>query len=193
MTVLIGVAVAGKPVAGVIHQPFYGTTLGHPPHKQGRTVWGMLGLGVRGLTPNPTPDPPGLRLAVSRSHYSRTVERVTESLGATEKVVAGGAGNKILMVLENTVDAYIYPSTGTKRWDTCAGDALIQAAGGKVTDIHGRPLKYDPVTPEPSTGDQSGFVDRCMNAHGVLVAMKGLENLRAKIPEDVLESFPVQQ
>lgn len=192
MTVLIGIAVSGQPVAGVIHQPFYGTSLGHPPAKQGRTVWGMLGLGVKGLTPQPSSSP-GLRLAVSRSHYSGTVERVTEGLEPTEKVIAGGAGNKILMVLENSVDAYIYPSVGTKRWDTCAGDALVQAAGGRVTDIHGRPLKYDPVTPEPSTGDQTGFVQRCMNAHGVLVAMKGLDELRAKIPEDVLKIFPVQQ
>ena len=95
----------------------------------------------------------------------------------------------MLMVLEGTVDAYIYPSIGTKRWDTCAGDALIRAAGGAVTDVHGRSLVYDPVTPVPSTGDQSGFVQRCMNSQGVLVAMRGLDNLRAKIPEDVLRSL----
>ena len=95
----------------------------------------------------------------------------------------------MLMVLENTVDAYIYPSPGTKRWDTCAGDALIRAAGGSVTDVHGRDLVYDPVTPVPSTGDQSGFVQRCMNSCGVLAAMKGLEELRAKIPQDVLSSL----
>jgi 3'(2'), 5'-bisphosphate nucleotidase len=189
VTVLVGIAVEGKPVAGVIHQPFYGTMAGLPTAQQGRTVWGMLGLGVRGIVPRPSPEHGGLRLAVSRSHYSGTVERVTECLQAKEKVIAGGAGNKILMVLENVVDAYIYPSPGTKRWDTCAGDAIVRAAGGAVTDVHGRDLMYDPVTPVPSTGDQSGFVQRCMNSQGVLVAMKGLEDLRAKIPEDVLRSL----
>lgn len=189
MTVLVGIAVEGKPVAGVIHQPFYGTNLGRPAHKQGRTVWGMKGLGVRGISSRPPADRGGLRLAISRSHYSETVERVTKHLEPSELVVAGGAGNKMLMVLENIVDAYVYPSQGTKRWDTCAGDALIQAAGGMVTDLHGHPLIYDPVSPVPSTADQSGFVARCMNTCGVIVAMSGLDDIRAKIPEDVLKSF----
>ena len=86
MTVLVGIAVEGRPVAGVIHQPFYGTNSGLPPHEQGRTVWGMLGLGVRGISPRPPPPHGGLRLAVSRSHYSETVRRVTERLQAREKV-----------------------------------------------------------------------------------------------------------
>lgn len=192
VTVLVGIAVQGKPVAGVIHQPFYGSNLGRPAHQQGRTVWGMKGLGVRGISPLPSRTGGGLRLAISRSHYSETVKRVTESMGASEKVIAGGCGNKMLMVLENAVDAYIYPSTGTKRWDTCAGDALIQAAGGEVTDLHGRPLVYDPETPVPSTVDQSRFVTRCMNAHGVLAAMRGLDDLRAKVPQDILDSFSIK-
>ena len=87
MTVLVGIAVKGRPVAGVIHQPFYGTNAGLPPPKQGRTVWGMLGLGVRGITPRPSPSSGGLRVAISRSHYSGTVKRVTESLEASEKVM----------------------------------------------------------------------------------------------------------
>ena len=86
VTVLVGIAVEGKPVAGVIHQPFYGTMAGLPTAQQGRTVWGMLGLGVRGIVPRPSPEHGGLRLAVSRSHYSGTVERVTECLQAKEKV-----------------------------------------------------------------------------------------------------------
>ena len=193
VTVLVGIAVEGKPVAGVIHQPFYGTSQGRPPQEQGRTVWGMKGLGVRGISSLPsTGSGSGLRLAVSRSHYSGMVQRVTEGLQPSETVIAGGAGNKMLMVLENTVDAYIYPSKGTKRWDTCAGDALLQAAGGTVTDLHGRPLVYTSVTPEPSTGDQSGFVASCMNAHGVIAAMRGLDGIRAKIPDDVLKEFPIE-
>ena len=189
---LVGIAVEGKPVAGVIHQPFYGANLGRPAHEQGRTVWGMKGLGVRGVSPKPSPDKEGLRVAVSRSHYSGTVQQVVDYLQPREKVIAGGAGNKMLMVLENTVDTYVYPTPGTKRWDTCAGDALIRAAGGEVTDIHGHSLVYDPVTPVPSTGDQSGFVERCMNSHGVLAAMRGLSDIRAKISECMCKSSTKQ-
>ena len=132
VTVLVGIAVNGEPVAGVVHQPFYGSSLGWPEDKLGRTVWGMLGLGVRGHTPSPSSSAScgNPRLVVTRSHYSKMVQRVTEVLNPSSVVRAGGAGNKMLLVLEGAADAYVYPSTGTKKWDTCAGDAIIRAAGG---------------------------------------------------------------
>ena len=191
---LVGIAVQGKPVAGVIHQPFYGSSLGRPANELGRTVWGMLGLGVRGHSPSPSPSSApasGPRLAVTRSHNSEMVKQVTDSLQPSKVIQAGGAGNKMLMVLEGVVDAYVYPSTGTKKWDTCAGDALIQAAGGIVTDLHGRSLTYQAVSPAHSPGEESSFVSRCKNKHGLIVTMRGLSQLRAKLPANVLEAFPL--
>ena len=42
VTILIGVAWGGKPIAGVINQPFY-----KKQHDKflGRTIWGIVGLG----------------------------------------------------------------------------------------------------------------------------------------------------
>jgi 3'(2'), 5'-bisphosphate nucleotidase len=45
VTVLIGVAVKGEPVAGVIHQPYFNYKLG-PEAQLGRTIWGIVGLGM---------------------------------------------------------------------------------------------------------------------------------------------------
>lgn len=42
MTVLIGVSYQGRPVAGVIHQPFWGA------NAIGRTIWAIKGMGVHG-------------------------------------------------------------------------------------------------------------------------------------------------
>jgi 3'(2'), 5'-bisphosphate nucleotidase len=40
-------------------------------------------------------------------------------------------------------EADLYPRFGrTMEWDTAAGDAILRAAGGLVTDLDGRPLKY---------------------------------------------------
>jgi 3'(2'), 5'-bisphosphate nucleotidase len=40
-------------------------------------------------------------------------------------------------------DADLYPRFGrTMEWDTAAGDAVLRAAGGRVTDLEGRPLRY---------------------------------------------------
>lgn len=45
MTVLIGVAVNGESVAGVIHQPYFNYQSTEPGIELGRTIWGIVGLG----------------------------------------------------------------------------------------------------------------------------------------------------
>jgi len=54
-----------------------------------------------------------------------------------ERIGSGGAGNKMLMVLEGKGTAYIQ-DRGVSRWDTCAAEAVINAYGGvcsKLTSI----------------------------------------------------------
>ena len=174
-------------MAGVIHQPFYGggkssstTASPSPPGPAlGRTVWGMRGLGVRGLMLQPPPPPGAMRLVVTRSHYSDTVKQTVEALKPSETLRAGGAGKKILMVLEGQADTYVYPSQGTKKWDTCAGDALVHAVGGLLTDVHGKPLHYelDPL--------------KYPNREGVIVTTntKLHEEILAKMPENIRKGF----
>lgn len=40
VTVLVGFAVGGRAVAGVVHQPFFNYQKQSDPFKQGRTMWG---------------------------------------------------------------------------------------------------------------------------------------------------------
>jgi len=76
----------------------------------------------------------------------------------------GGAGHKALLVLDGDADAYVFPQDGTKRWDTCAVDAILHAAGkllltsvtpagtctphgdvmtgGRLTDAYGHDIVY---------------------------------------------------
>ena len=54
-----------------------------------------------------------------------------------KRIYSGGAGNKMLMVLEGKGTAYIQ-DRGIFRWDTCAAQAVIEAAGGvcsKLTSV----------------------------------------------------------
>ena len=48
-----------------------------------------------------------------------------------------------MMVMEGSADAYVFPSPGTKKWDSCAGDAIVRELGGILTDVNGEFLKYD--------------------------------------------------
>ncbi len=64
------------------------------------------------------------------------------SLGARELVALGSAGLKASVVAHGAADAYVAPHYAGKRWDACAADALISAAGGKLTDARGDLFDY---------------------------------------------------
>jgi len=132
VTILIGVAVGGKALAGVIHQPFF-----NPP----RTIYGIPNVGLGGMNfKNP---PQGSRIiTTTRSHSSERVEKALSVLSPTEVLRVGGAGHKVMLLLEGKAHAYVYPSPGCKKWDTCAPEAVLLAAGGMLTDMTGNPYKY---------------------------------------------------
>ena len=54
----------------------------------------------------------------------------------------GGAGNKFSLLLDNLTDTYYYPVKGLNSWDVCAPEALLQAMGGKTTDLNKQPIIY---------------------------------------------------
>lgn len=102
VTVLIGIAVDDKAVAGVIHQPYYGHSKGD---SNGRTIWGLIGLGAFGYTPLELPSDRVI-LTTTRSHSTDLVQEAIESLKANNVIRVGGAGHKV----SNTRKFSIYSS-----------------------------------------------------------------------------------
>ena len=45
-------------------------------------------------------------------------------------------------MIEKKAHAYVFASIGCKKWDTCAPEAILHALGGKLSDIHGKPILY---------------------------------------------------
>lgn len=45
---------------------------------------------------------------------------------------------------------YVFASPGCKKWDTCAPEAVLAAAGGSLTDVLGHRYKYGPTEPHPN-------------------------------------------
>jgi 3'(2'), 5'-bisphosphate nucleotidase len=84
--------------------------------------------------------------AVSRSHTdSRTEAFIKSRPGAIRKPI--GSALKFCRVAEGSAD--IYPRLAPmSEWDIAAGNAVLEAAGGKVTDSFGRPLHFggDPAS-----------------------------------------------
>lgn len=54
----------------------------------------------------------------------------------------GSAGLKGAQVAQGSAEAYVDVEAATKRWDACAVDAVVTAAGGHVTDVTGAPIDY---------------------------------------------------
>src|SRR5437868_11497116 len=78
--------------------------------------------------------------AVSRSHAdSRTEAFIAARAGAVRDVA--GSALKFCRVAEGKADVYPRLSP-TCEWDVAAGHALVTAAGGKVTDSAGAPLRF---------------------------------------------------
>lgn len=125
-TVNIGLIEDGEAVAGVIYAP------------DPRTLYfGARGTGAfrsRGGVPEPirprARPASGLTAVGSRSHAEHGTAEKSAHLGIVD-FVASSSSLKFCLVAEGTAD--VYPRHGTTaEWDTAAGQAILEAAGGRV-------------------------------------------------------------
>jgi 3'(2'), 5'-bisphosphate nucleotidase len=142
--VMIGLVEGTRATVGVVHAPVRGIS------------WAAsLGLGAfrvaRDGTRTPisvstTDDPAKAKLVVSRSRRDRDVERAIQLLHVAAAESLGSAGLKGVRVASGSADAYLALNVAGSRWDACAVDALVTAAGGRFTDSRGVPLDYRSTT-----------------------------------------------
>lgn len=93
VTVLIGIAVKGIAVAGVVYQPYYNYKAG-PGAKLGRAVWAALGFGLHGLEIKSPPEGQHI-ITTTRSHGTKSVNDAVTSCEPTSELRVGGAGHKV--------------------------------------------------------------------------------------------------
>ncbi|XP_017484896.1 PREDICTED: 3'(2'),5'-bisphosphate nucleotidase 1-like [Rhagoletis zephyria] len=173
VTVLIGVAIKDRAVGGVIYQPYYKQTNG----SLGRTIWGLKGLGTGGIEPKTAPKGQMI-ITTTRSHLTPLVQQALDALSPTEVIKVGGAGFKVLQLLEGKAHAYVFASPGCKRWDTCAPEAVLEAWGGTLTDLAGIHYSY------------AANVE-FKNRMGVLATIPEISHsdIAGKVPKEVLEAL----
>jgi 3'(2'), 5'-bisphosphate nucleotidase len=135
-TVNIALCEAGRPILGVVIAPV-----------SGASYWGGEGEALGGTLENGaihghhriTTDSHGpLRIVASRSHGHPAIRALCEKM----QVVAGvSVGSSLKFGLLATGAAQLYPRFGpTSEWDTAAGQAVLEAAGGVVLNLEGAPL-----------------------------------------------------
>jgi len=131
----------GRPLLGVIAAPALGL------------VWrGIVGCGAERLTLSAggecstpiairsRPAPDELVVVISRSHLDPRTQAYVDGFPRTRRIASGSAV-KFCRVAEGSAD--LYPRLApTRDWDVAAGQAIIEAAGGRVLAPDGRPLTY---------------------------------------------------
>ena len=160
--VMIGLVIDGGPVLGLVYQPTARRLFVGQP---GAGAW-MEQDGKRvPLRVSNVSDPARMRLVVSRTHRSPLTEAVRSALGIREDRPCGSVGLKVSLLATQEADLYIHPSLGCKEWDVCAPDALLRAAGGRMTDCWGRPFRYN----QPDVYARWGVVASNDRAHSRII------------------------
>ena len=136
--VCIGLVEDGRPVLGVLHGPAVGLTYAaHGPGTATRQCNGGMIEPIRSRVPSPD----GLVVVHSRSHENS--RRLGEFLEAYPVLERRKCGSALKFGLIAAGEADLYPRFGTTmEWDTAAGQAILEAAGGRVETFAGAPLAY---------------------------------------------------
>ena len=138
-TVNIALIENGLPVAGVVYVPVQ-DKMYHGTAESG--CW----LSEAGKDPvqikvREANQEAGLTVVMSRSHPSPDLEAYLKDIKVAE-VMPVGSSLKLCVVAEGLAD--LYPRLGpTMEWDTAAGHALVEAAGGTVVQSDGVALVYN--------------------------------------------------
>jgi 3'(2'), 5'-bisphosphate nucleotidase len=137
-TVNIALIHAGVPVLGVVHVPVSGVTYA-ACEGQG-AVKEIPGRGAQAIHVRKLGDGP-VAVVGSRSHQGDSLKAFLAKLGDHE-IVSMGSSLKICLVAEGAAD--VYPRLGpTSEWDTAAAHCVVNQAGGHLTDLEMRPLRYN--------------------------------------------------
>jgi 3'(2'), 5'-bisphosphate nucleotidase len=164
--VMIGLAVAHRPVLGVVYQPVHDRMF----RAAGTEAWFEAPhWAPRRLQVSHVVEPSDLRLVASKSDRTRTIDEVKSALGIRDELNVGSVGLKLCLIALAERDLYVNPSSNSKVWDTCAPEAILRAAGGHITDVHGEPLHYD----QTDVRRNSGLVASNGLVHNEVIARLG--------------------
>jgi 3'(2'), 5'-bisphosphate nucleotidase len=138
--VMIGLAERGRATVGVIVAPAWGRAFAGVV---GEGAWEVAADGARApIRVSSRATLAGATVVVSRSRTPPELVALVASLGAKPAVPHGSSGLKGVLVATGEADAYLQPGRAGMRWDACATEALVRAAGGECTDADGAPFAY---------------------------------------------------
>ncbi len=162
-SIMVGLAIDELAVLGVVYQPVKDFMYSGI---RAEGAWLTTSNGRKELHVSDIDDPAKLRLVVSRSHRNPIVDEIKQALGIEKERISGSVGLKCGLIARNEADLYLHPAPGIKEWDTCAPEAILFGAGGRVTDCWGRPFLYN----QPDVHRHFGLVASNDEIHMEIIA-----------------------
>jgi 3'(2'), 5'-bisphosphate nucleotidase len=137
-SVNIGLIVARKPALGVVLAPATGETWAAAG--PGTAIFSIGTEAARPIRARRVPEA-GAVVLESRNHGDRAA--TDAFLGETKVSERRGKGSALKFGVLAQGEADLYPRFGpTMEWDTAAGHAVLEAAGGRLETLAGAPLLY---------------------------------------------------
>ncbi|NTW89365.1 MAG: 3'(2'),5'-bisphosphate nucleotidase CysQ [Candidatus Moranbacteria bacterium] len=140
-SVMIGLAIDGRPEIGIVHDPVLDATYFA---KRGEGAFRKNGDGpAQRLFVSRTGQVEGMTLVERTSKgEDRPIDRLVETLGIGKRISGASTGLKIAYVAEGIADAVFNSNPRAMKWDFCAAQVILEEAGGCITGFDGAPLDY---------------------------------------------------
>lgn len=141
-SLMIGLVEDGSVVLGAVLEPAI-DRLTYAVRGQGCFVLNSTSEGAKPCQVTQTMVMASAVLSISRSQKAEGEKRLLDGFGAARAIQTYSAGIKLAQVARGDTDMYLGDYLTLKDWDVCAGHILVEEAGGKITNIHGQPIRYD--------------------------------------------------
>lgn len=140
-TVNIALIRGVEPILGVVHIPVSGVTYMGISYGNESGAWVQAANEPRSAIEARRADLGGLTVVASRDHAGPRVKAFIERLEGAE-VTSMGSSLKFCLIAEGKADFYprVVP---TMEWDTGAAQCIVEAAGGRLTDLDGNRMTYN--------------------------------------------------
>lgn len=126
------------PILGVIHAPARGEM--YSAYGAGTAVRWLEESGSEKPIRTRIPPKAGLTVVASKNRSKDEIDKFLEE-HKVEKIIRKGSSLKICAIASGKAD--LYPGLAeTCEWDTAAGQAILESAGGEIVTLEGASLRY---------------------------------------------------
>ena len=147
-TIMIALVENNTPILGVISRPSKNTLY---VSEKGKGAFQLTNNQWKQLHVSKTSELTQCKVVGSRFHQSDDERQFLKKLSISN-FTSRGSSLKVADISSGKADLYFTTTDKIKQWDTCASNCIVREAGGLMTDMSGKDLKYNTKTVNHQNG-----------------------------------------